>query len=376
MKYKDWCLEFYKKEYSTWKGKVAEGEEDNIVNNVSQRLLSRLNCIMGKNYGKRRFLPMRYLIVTDYSSYEEGIKNRKEKLKEFVKKRKRINEDIDNLTKRINDYNSNDKYTRDKLQEKLEQKKTAKSNINRKINKEIYDLENPKAEVQDYEQYYEEKRFDDLLEEEGAFFEYILKNISEGQLKEIEKNRWEKLDKKFREVVISVLEILQGVEEWDISPVEFERIKFKLRYPRAYRLYLIEAMIDEDGIEGCLEYLKPMQEDKMNEEKSTAVVEYDLAVKNVEKAIRKTQEKIDKIYKIIFSDSDKIDEEIKLTNEEIKLTDKEIDLTDEEIELIGADGVLVKRELKEGELVKILDKIDPEIVKSILNSLEENNEEE
>lgn len=228
MKYEDWCIDFFEREQGNVGYTVSEEERQSVILNVSERLVNRLNCVFDKYYGNRRFVSSTLLHPDDEMVMKviDYIEEQQDALDQKYRKRQ---EEIKKIR-----VNGDNKLPQDEIDRKIE-KKENKCYL---IKKEYEKLEEIKSELA-VGKYY----LDDLEKEEILFFE-LLFDIPRNTLQDLKKGNWEILRENLKEDIIKAIQNIKDIDRWQLTEADIRRIEFKMQYPLAYKMYLLEGIID------------------------------------------------------------------------------------------------------------------------------------
>lgn len=212
--YREWCLEFYKKEHSYYDEKYIQEKKHEIIKDETNKLNSRLSAILPVSYGKKSFSP-RYISRNVSSNLDEAEKEilyiyeQERKYKEWETKKKAAETELE------------------KMPEKTP--KSVKENKKREINR--YKREMEKIEdycLNNYED--EEKRFEMISKLEKIIFEFLLDDKKYGLLKSKEFTYdTVRCRKKF---IILLGKLLgEGYEHWEITEQDIIEVYKRFFYP-------------------------------------------------------------------------------------------------------------------------------------------------
>ena len=222
--YREWCLEWYRKEYSRDSEEYIQENKNEIIKEMTRKLNLRLSNILPVYYGKKSFSP-RY--ISRNISYEPDmteiakkeifyIKEQGKKYRELESKKKAAEKELEGMPKKT--------------------PKIYKENKKREINR--YKQEMEKIEdycLNNYEN--EEKRFERISKLEKIIFEFLLDDKKYGLLKskELTYNAvW--CRKKFIILLKKLLD--EGYEHWEITKQDIDEVYIRFFYPH------IEEMIE------------------------------------------------------------------------------------------------------------------------------------
>lgn len=237
MKYSDWCVDYYKK--TDFCAEVNADKKRQIRRNITEKLIPRLYCLTGKYYGEEReFDSICYTTVvtedeikkkvTEHYQKINGLKREKEN--EIRCKQQYVSKMIKRKKGMIPD---------DELRRLIKGK-----------NDDITDLKEKCATLENCEMEdvnVVQKRFAVISKTEAEFFEFLLEKIPRGKMNKISNDEWECLEREDREIIILYLHEVNCSVEWQLTEDDIKEIEFKLRYPVAYRLMMVQDVLETDS---------------------------------------------------------------------------------------------------------------------------------
>lgn len=223
--YEEWCIGYYEEHEDGW----AENKK-RMIENVEEKLTSRINCFTGKNYGNKR-LENRQIKFLPEEEFLKLTSKRFDVRDGLIVKKNKYEEDIEKLDKKKG------KILDDELDDMKNKKQNKIDELEYKIDK-MYQREcdAPLGE---------EKRFKELTREEVELFELLLNKIGQKELKGLKKYQWEILDRADRARMLYLLQYVAELEHWDLTEEDVEDIWNKLIDPYWYRQCKLHTMLSE-----------------------------------------------------------------------------------------------------------------------------------
>lgn len=232
MKSREWCKEYLEKKYSR---EVTKEEVDNLL----ETLLTRVNRLTGKCYGKKKFTGVK--LPTVGRDFEEFLNAKYEEYNALVEEKETLEKEIEE------DKSSEDYFVNLKKQKSLGKKQYELAMLNKKIDGFKVGLEDFQYYKIPWDEYSEDSEEEQKLceELEGYLFEILLDKIDEKTIKQLRKDMWEILEEQDRETIINILNGLKYSGKWMLTTQDLEVIKFKLKYPKAYRVFNEKNEVEE-----------------------------------------------------------------------------------------------------------------------------------
>lgn len=241
--------EDYERDYPESEFDSLEQKEKRAhVNRIKARAVYRLNVLTDAFYGEKRFRPI-FNRIEELNDVQE--KHRQDSYQKCIR-------EMEQLERQFCEYAKKKKELEQKISlnktEGVEKKDTLEDieTLKYKQNRMKVEYDNLEEKAFDFSMGMERNRFVELNDLEKELFGILLNEIRQADLWKMRYNKWEEFPLDMRNRIVELLDRLCDEEQWKAvgtgMELNIELIKYKLLYPREYRLIKVAEMLVSDVI--------------------------------------------------------------------------------------------------------------------------------